>query len=74
MARILGAFPKLDRWQRWKMAETQSAHILVGASFWHRVLLVVDKQTLDVLHVAGGTRWSGRWSEATAVQRDEWIG
>jgi hypothetical protein len=56
------------------MAETQTAHILVGTSLWHRVLLVVDKQTLDVLHVAAGTRWSGRWTNATAVERGEWLG
>ncbi len=74
MARILGVFPRLDRWRRWKMAETEAVQILVGSSFWQRVLVVVDKQTLDVRHLAAGTRWSRHWTEATAVERNEWVG
>jgi hypothetical protein len=74
LARILDAYPKLDRWRTWKMADTRTVHVLVATSAWKRLLVVVDKQTLDVLHLAGGGRFSGSWIEATDVQRSEWIG
>jgi len=74
LARILDAYPQLDRWRTWQIAETRSVQILVGGSLLRRVLLVLDKQTLDVLHVAGAARLSHRWTPATAVQRREWVG
>ncbi|MHB8863380.1 MAG: hypothetical protein ACYC6N_13310 [Pirellulaceae bacterium] len=74
MARVLDAHPKLDRWRNWKVAETASVQIFVGISTLRRLLIVVDKHTLDVLHVAGGARLSSRWTDATPVQRTEWVG
>ena len=74
MARILGAHPKLDRWRSWKMSETRTVQVLVGTSAWKRLLVVLDKQTLDVLYLAGSGRLSGKWTEATDVQRADWIG
>jgi hypothetical protein len=74
MARILDAYPKLDRWRNWKIAETRRVQILMGLSALRRVLVVLDKQTLDVLHVAGSARLSGRWTTATDGQRREWVG
>lgn len=73
MARILDAYPKLDRWRSWKIAETRSVQILVGMSALRRLLLVLDKQTLDILHVASSARLSSRWTTATDVQRAEWV-
>lgn len=74
MARILDAYPKLDRWRNWKTAETRSVQVLVGISSLRRLLVVLDKQTLDVLYVAGSARLSTRWTPATTVQRVEWVG
>lgn len=74
MARVLDAYPRLDGWKRWKMSETQAVHVLVGASAWRRILVVLDKQTLDVIHVAASGRLSTRWTEATPVQRADWLG
>ena len=74
MARVLDAYPKLDRWRSWRIAETRSVQILVGASTLHRLLVVLDKHTLDVLHVASGSRMSSRWTVASDVQRAEWVG
>jgi hypothetical protein len=74
MARVLDAYPKLDRWWSWRIVETRSVQVLVGASTLRRLLVVLDKHTLDVLHVAGGSRMSGRWTIATDVQRAEWVG
>jgi hypothetical protein len=74
LARVLGAFPKLDRWRRWKIAETRTVQILVGTSMFRRLLVVLDRQSLDVLHVASGARCSSRWTATTEVQRGEWVG
>jgi hypothetical protein len=74
MARILDAYPKLDRWRSWKMAETRKVQVLVGMSTLRRLLVVLDKQTLDILHVASRSRLSSRWTTATDMQRAEWVG
>ena len=74
MARILDAHPRLDRLRSWKMAETAAVHVLVGSSAWKRLLVVIDKQTLEVLHIAAGSRLSHTWVDLTDVQRAEWIG
>jgi hypothetical protein len=74
MARILDAYPKLDRWRSWKIAETRSVEVLLGISALRRLLVVLDKQTLDILHVASGSRLSSRWATATDVQRADWVG
>jgi hypothetical protein len=74
MARILDAYPKLDRWRNWKIAETRSVQVLVGMSALRRLLVVLDKQTLDILHVASSSRLSSRWTTANDVQRMEWMG
>jgi hypothetical protein len=74
MARVLDAHPKLDRWRSWRVAETSNVQIFVGTSTLRRLLVVLDKHTLDVLHVASGSRMSSRWTDATDVQRAEWVG
>jgi hypothetical protein len=74
MARVLDAYPKLDRWRNWKIAETRSVQVLVGMSALRRLLVVLDKQTLDILHVASSSRLSSRWTTANDVQRMEWMG
>jgi hypothetical protein len=74
MARVLDAHPKLDRWRSWRVAETSNVQIFVGRSALRRLLVVLDKHTLDVLHVASGSRLLSRWTDATDVQRAEWVG
>jgi len=73
MARVLDAHPKLDRWRGWRIAETRSVQVLVGITSLRRLLVVLDKQTLDVLYVAGGSRLSSHWTAANAVQRADWV-
>ncbi len=74
LARILDTYPRLDRWRTWKMAESRAAQVLVGSSAWKRLLVVLDKQTLEVLHMAAGSRLTSKWIAATERQRAEWIG
>jgi hypothetical protein len=74
LARILDTYPQLDRLRNWRMAETQTAQIVVGRFTWKRLLVVLDKQSLEVLHAARGNWLTTSWTPLTGVQRDEWLG
>lgn len=69
MARLLGEYPKLDRWPWWKLAETATAYVLVANSLVKRLLIVVDKNDLEVLRLAKGSHFSKKWTEASEVDR-----
>jgi hypothetical protein len=73
MARLLGEYPKLDRWPRWKLADTATAYVLVANSLAKRLLLVVDKNDLDVLRLAKGSPFSKKWTEASEVDRAAYL-
>ena len=70
MARLLDEHPPLDRWRNWRMAETASVYILEAAGWVKQLLLVVDKESLELLHLATGSRLSGRWTPVAANQYD----
>lgn len=69
MARVLDEYPKLDRWPRWKLAETNAAYVLVASSLAKRLLIVIDKHDLEVLRLAKGSYFSTKWTEATELDR-----
>jgi hypothetical protein len=71
MARVLGELPGLDRWGSWRIAETKRAYVLVATSFVRRLLAVIDKNTLEPLHLATAGRWFSSWSEVPPEQRGE---
>lgn len=73
MARLLGVYPKLDRWSRWKLAETAAAYVLVASSLVRRLLLVVEKNELEVLRLAKGSPFSNKWTEASEVDRAAYL-
>ena len=73
MARVLGEYPNLDRWRKWSMAETDRVYILIASAFTQRMLIVVDKETLDVVHSARSGRLLGRWSPMTDAERTEYF-
>jgi hypothetical protein len=62
MARLLHEHPALDRWRRWRISETSRVYVLVALGFLKRLLVVVDKETLELRHMATGSRFSHRWS------------
>ena len=68
MARVLGEHPPLDRWRGWKMAETANAYNLTAAGLLKRLLLIVDKQSLQLRHVATGNRLSSTWTPVAPEQ------
>jgi len=73
MARVLDEYPKLDRWRSWQIAETSTVYILVAATLLKRLLAVVEKESLELLRLARRGRFSNRWTESPAAERDEYV-
>lgn len=73
LARLLGEYPRLDRWNRWKLSETATVYIAQARSLLRRVLLVVDKQTLEVEHIATASLFSRHWNLVNKALWDEWL-
>lgn len=71
MARVLGEFPNLDRWRKWRLAETSSVYVMIASALMKRLLVVVDRDSLEVRRLANSSRFSQRWAEAAEVDRDE---
>ena len=74
MARVLGEYPKLDRWSRWQLAEAESTYVLSTHSWVRQILLVVHKETLAVLYAAVAGRIYSPWQEMSQLQRDDLLG
>ncbi len=74
VARVLGEYERLDRWPRWRLAETSQAYVMTAHSLLRRLLVVVDKESLLVIHLAGAGRFSKNWSEVPETQRKEYLG
>lgn len=73
LACILSTYPKLGRLGSWKMSQSRNAWILIGRSPWKRLLLVVHKQTAEILHMAVGKRFSRVWNPLSETERREWL-
>ena len=71
MARVLGEYPNLDRWGKWRLAETSSIYVLTAGKLIRRLLVVLDRDSLEVRRLASGSRFSKRWDECPDVDRDE---
>lgn len=74
LARLLSLYPNLRKVGRWKMAESRTVWIFVGRAGWKKVLVVVHKPRLDVLHMAISKRWSDTWTPMNETQRSDWLG
>jgi hypothetical protein len=74
LARILGEYPKLDRWSRWQLAETASVYVLTAHSLLRHLLLVLDKESLQAARVAEGFRLAREWPEIPPAQWAEFLG
>ena len=74
LARILGEYPRLDGWSRWQLAETSSVYVLTARSLLRRLLLVLDKESLEALRMATGFRLSQQPPEVPPEQWGEFLG
>ena len=68
MARLLHEHPSLDRWRDWRMSETSRVYVLVATGWLKRLLVVLDKETLELRHMATGGRLLSRWTEVEPAQ------
>ncbi len=73
LARVLGEYPGLDRWKRWRFSETARAYVLIGRTLLQKLLIVVDKHTMDPLHMATAQRLAGSWHSIPTQQRDKYL-
>lgn len=58
LAALLEKHRNLERWPKWNASETADVHVLIAAGWWKRLLLVVDKSSMEVRHAATGQRFS----------------
>lgn len=68
MARLLGEHAELDRWSNWRMAETATVYILVAAGWLQRLLVVLDKDTLQIARLATSNRLQSGWNVVNPAQ------
>lgn len=68
MARLLGEYPRLDEWPRWKMSETATVYIAVGSTLVKQLLIVLDKDTLEPTYLATGSRLFPGWTPVPATE------
>ena len=71
---IMGEHTGLDRWRNWQLAETLDVYIAEASSLLKRLLVVVDKETLQVRHLATASRWAKTWTPVLPEHRDELLG
>ena len=71
VARIIGEFPRLDEYGGWRIGESRDSYVLTAGRFLWRLLIVIDKKTFELSHVATGFRWIRGWTEASEeLQRE----
>ena len=70
LATLLEKHENLNHWPKWAISETAEVYILVAAGWWKRLLLVVDKNSMEVRHAATGQRL-GEFTAVEVHQLDE---
>lgn len=70
---ILGEHPGLDRWNRWQLSETEHVYIALALGMLKRLLVVVDKETLAVRHLATSGRLASSWTPVEGNSQAEFL-
>ncbi len=68
MARLLIEHPTLDRWRKWRLSETETVYVLTAAGLVKRLLVVVDKESLEIRVLATGSRLTRGWRQIEPQQ------
>ncbi|MBN1590739.1 MAG: hypothetical protein JW888_14595 [Pirellulales bacterium] len=61
LARLLDEHPLLDRWRRWCLSESATAYHLTARGWFRELLLVVDKDSLNLKLLATSHRFRSGW-------------
>jgi hypothetical protein len=67
--RVFGEYPKLAEWPRWRLGETDTVWILRGSSFFRRLLVVLDRESLAARRLAEAAILSRHW---TPIAPEQW--
>lgn len=70
LARILDEHPLLDRWRRWRLSEAAASYHLTAHSWFRRLLVIVDKDSLGIKLLATGHRLRTTWDVVEPDQYD----
>ncbi len=73
MGLVLGEHPGLDCWRRWRLAETTQAYVLEARGLVRRLLIVIDKQTLQPIRLAVRPVIRKDWTEIDPQQWPQWL-
>jgi hypothetical protein len=57
---VIGRYPNLAGWQRWYLSETYDSYLCLATRGLQRIILVLDKETLDIKHSLTGPRFGQR--------------
>jgi hypothetical protein len=68
MARVLHEHPPLDRWRHWRIGETARVYVLTAQGWLKRLLVVVDKESLELKFMATSGRFLRRWDAIDPAQ------
>ncbi len=71
---IMGEHPGLQRWNRWQLAETEQVYVGQAESLLKRLLVVVDKHSLSVRHLATAGRFSPTWTMVSKAEKQNLLG
>jgi hypothetical protein len=71
LARVLDEHPGLDSWGRWRISETETVYVLVASALLRRLLVVIDKESLEPLRVATRSALGAKWSDLPPLPREE---
>ncbi|MCA9238434.1 MAG: hypothetical protein KDA44_23335 [Planctomycetales bacterium] len=71
LAWIMGEHRGLERWNRWRLAETETVYIARADGLTKRLLAVIDKESLAVRRLATAGRFAPGWVDATKAQQTE---
>lgn len=70
---ILEEHPGLARWTRWQLAETEQVYIARAKGLVRRLLVVVDKGTLAVRHLATSSLVSPHWQTVSSAEKPNFL-
>ncbi|HBO46408.1 MAG TPA: hypothetical protein DD670_21260, partial [Planctomycetaceae bacterium] len=70
LARLLDTHPSLERWRHWRIAESATAYHLTARGWLRKLLLLVDKDSLELKLLATGRRFRVGWDEVEPSCRE----
>ena len=74
LARLLGEYPALDRWGSWKLYESDTKYWISAARWMSRLLIVLDRDTLQIESMAKAPRFRRGWKTIPPERYEDEMG